>query len=208
MKSNRIKIFVEGIADKKFIYDYIEYLDIPSFEYIDIIDCNGWTSIKEEHILNQLVKNTDENGINLVIFDADKDFEKRKQELLYIKNKNNVDFNLFLLPNNSDDGTLETLLMNIINPNNEAILDCWQRYEQCLKSKSLIIGKELTLPAIKTKVYAYLEALLDDTKKGKEGIKESKRDYKNTNLWKLDSQYILPLKEFLLSNTTLPPTNL
>ncbi len=31
MKSNRIKIFVEGIADKKFIYDYIEYLDIPSF---------------------------------------------------------------------------------------------------------------------------------------------------------------------------------
>ena len=154
------------------------------------------------------MRNTDENGINLVIFDADKDFEKRKQELLDIKNKNNVDFYLFLLPNNSDNGTLETLLMNIINPNNEAILECWQRYEQCLKSKSSIIGKELTLPAIKTKVYAYLEALLDDTKKGKEGIKESKRYYKNTNLWKLDSQYILPLKEFLLSNTTLPPTNL
>ena len=55
----------------------------------------------------------------------------------------------------------------------------------------------LTVPAKKTKIYGYLEALLGASNKEKEKIKDKKRDYKNTKHWNLDSVYLNPLKEFL-----------
>jgi hypothetical protein len=62
------------------------------------------------------------------------------------------------------------------------------------------MGKELTIPAKKTKIYAYLEVLLGVTKKEKEKIKERERDYKNKGHWNLDSDFLIPLKEFLLKH--------
>ena len=114
--------------------------------------------------------------------------------------RNDLDFELFLLPNNQDAGALEDLLENIINPNNRPILDCWEDYEKEL-IKLDITGRTpppLTTPAKKTKIYGYLEALL--FKGQKEQIKEKKRDYENTQHWNLDAEYLEPLKEFLQFN--------
>mgnify|MGYP003296751608 FL=1 len=44
-----------------------------------------------------------------------------------------------------------------------------------------------TIPAKKTKIYGYLEALLGGSKKEKKMIKEKKRDYKNALHWDLDT---------------------
>ncbi|MDR3341410.1 MAG: hypothetical protein LBT14_01245 [Treponema sp.] len=52
----------------------------------------------------------------------------------------------------------------------------------------------------KTKIYAYLEVLLGETKKEKEKIKERERDYKNNEHWNLDSEFLVPLKNFLMKN--------
>jgi hypothetical protein len=54
------------------------------------------------------------------------------------------------------------------------------------------------LPNKKAMIYAYCEAILPY--KEKEKVKENKRDYLNTELWKIDTDYLLPLKTFIEDN--------
>ena len=142
---------------------------------------------------------TANGGVNLVILDADKDIETRRAEILEWKRLNDLEFELFLLPNNNDAGALEDMLENIINPNNRPIFDCWEGYEKELV-KLDIPGRTpppLTTPAKKTKIYGYLEALLGPTKDEKELIKERNRKYDNAMHWNLDAEYLEGLKGFL-----------
>jgi predicted ATP-dependent endonuclease of OLD family len=155
-----IKIFVEGIADEKFLSDYIEHI-LPELAIKDynIISAEGWGINKRVRQIMQW--NTDEGGVNLVVFDADSNIEGKKKEIEKWKRDFNLSFELFLFPNNKGKGTLENLLEEIIPEQNRPILDCWEGYEKCLKSKT-IKGREnpLTTPAKKTKIYGYLEALI------------------------------------------------
>ena len=205
-----VKVFVEGIADKKFLKDYIRHIfsehEVSNF---DVIETGGWTNMysqkgKGENIRNQMKHNTDNDGVNLLIFDADDDFVTRKKEVEQWKKDGTLNFELFLLPNNNDIGELEDLLEKIIIDNNQPILDCWKRYEICLQGyASEQVGKKLTTPAKKTKIYGYLEALLGESKSEKKKIKEENRDYKNTAHWNLDSDYLKPLKDFLENQAIL-----
>ena len=143
--------------------------------------------------------NTANGGINIVIIDADTDIEARRADVLSWKQQHELEFELFLLPNNQDAGALEDLLENIINPNNHPIMDCWEDYEKELV-KLDILGRTpppLTTPAKKTKIYGYLEALLGTSKHEKELIKEKERDYENAQHWNLNAEYLGPLREFL-----------
>ena len=54
-----------------------------------------------------------------------------------------------------------------------------------------------TLPAKKTRIYAYLEALLGASNSEKEKIKEKNRDYKNKDHWDLQAQALSGLTAFL-----------
>ena len=83
----------------------------------------GYKKLSDEINIREMRINSDQGGVNLVIFDADKDVEARRKELEAIKEQYNVNFELFLLPNNKDKGALEDLLENIINPNNRPIFD-------------------------------------------------------------------------------------
>ena len=78
------------------------------------------------------------------------------------------------------------------------MFDCWNDYEESLK-KIKIPGRNipLTIPARKTKIYAYLEVLLGQSKKQKKLIKEMNRDYQNINHWDLNTPYLKDLKVFL-----------
>ena len=146
-------------------------------------------------------QNADLGGVNLVIFDADEDIETRRAELLAIKDEFGVEFELFLLPNDKDAGTLEDLLENIINPNNQSVMDCWATYEGELEKVRIPTKTPptLTIPAKKTKIYAYLETLLGKSKNQKKLIKDANRNYENIQHWNLDTEYMEPLKEFLLN---------
>ena len=167
-------------------------------------DTGGYQKLKYEDAIGVMRQNTDMGGINLVIFDADEDTESRRAELLAIKEEFGVEFELFLLPNNKDVGALEDLLENIINPNNQPVMDCWQTYEGEL-AKVRIPTKTpptLTIPAKKTKIYAYLETLFGTSKTQKKLIKDANRNYENTQHWNLDAEYLEPLKGFLYGNLT------
>ena len=195
----KIKIFVEGIAVKKFIADYVFKLFGIKLSSNDIVGLGGWNGIEKEK--KQFVINSGpdkDEGINLLILDADDDknnggFEKRKQEIIEIKGSLGIEFELFLFPNNIDDGDLETLLSNIINPKNKEIFDCWKSFEECITK----INKSYTIPARKTKIYAYLEVLHGNTNKEKDLIKDPNRNFLNTDHWNLDDDHLIPLKTFL-----------
>jgi len=206
----RIRIFVEGDADKKFISDYYHHLFLEKAPQYSINHTGelkgdrtgGYKKLSDEINIREMRINADQGGVNLVIFDADKDTEARRKELLAIQEKYGVEFELFLLPNNQDKGALEDLLENIINPNNRPIFDCWENYEKELVTLD-IPGRTpppLTTPAKKTKIYGYLEALLGESNTQKELIKEVNRNYENTLHWSLDAEYLEPLKEFLKRN--------
>lgn len=192
-------IFVEGVADARFIKQYIGHLygDVVDDERLVIL--KGWDNLKTEATAIRMHSMSANGGVNLVIVDTDKDFQIRKDEIAKWQQANKVQFELFLLPNNHDAGTLEDLLENIINQNNRPIFDCWEHYEQELV-KLDIPGRTpppLTTPAKKTKIYGYLEALLGETKSQKELIKEANRNYENPQHWNLDAEYLKPLKCFL-----------
>lgn len=52
----------------------------------------------------------------------------------------------------------------------------------------------------KTKIYAYLETLLDKSKSQKKLIKDANRNYENIQHWNLEAQYLELLKVFLNDN--------
>ena len=192
-------IFVEGIADEVFFKQYLHHLFGITVPANRIQKLDGWTNLKGLTWQPRMRTNTANGGTNIVIIDADTDIEARRADILSWKQQHELEFELFLLPNNQDAGALEDLLENIINPNNRPIMDCWEDYEKELV-KLDIPGRTpppLTTPAKKTKIYGYLEALLGTTKREKELIKEKERNYENTQHWNLDAEYLEPLKEFL-----------
>ena len=197
--SQRVKIFVEGIADKTFLRQYIDHEFDIQFTCDDVITTDGWQDIKSNAIVNQLKKNTADGGVNLVIFDADADLESRKAELEKIKQEKGIDFDLFLMPDNQSTGALEDLLEQIINPDNQCVIDCWHRYEDDLKGQTIAWKTPTTptSPAKKSMIYGYLEALLGTSKSQKDMIKEKNRNYADTNHWNLASEALQPLKTFL-----------
>ena len=218
---NNVQIFVEGIADQKFFQDLIhEWYGIKltkgkfadknvRIELGDIFDMGGRDSFDDPirmRFLDPIIETLQiEEVPMLVIFDADVYSENQPVVDDFCANRG---FQYFLLPYNGthpepvkNDGDLETLLQEIICSDNQVILDCWQAYEQCLtdmSAKTTESGK-FTSPARKTKIYAYLEALVGKTKKEKARIKEENRDYRNANHWNLDPTHpaLQPLKEFL-----------
>ena len=164
---SKVQIFVEGIADQKFLQDLIEEwygvkLTIGNLSKTgNILETQGKDVFKTEDKLKKLTQIFKLNRLsevqNLVIFDAD--------TYAYISSINEAqNFDFFLFPNNESDGDLETLLENIINPKNRAIFDCWQSYEECLSPK-------FTTSARRTKIYGYLEAILGESKSQKEQIR-------------------------------------
>lgn len=202
MSEKYYTLYVEGIADVVFFKQYIQHclgIAVPDER---IVNLEGWTNLKGISALQRMRSTTDNGGVNLVILDADTDIEARRNDVLAWKQQNDVDFELFLLPNNKDAGALEDLLENIINPNNQPIFDCWEHYEQELVQLD-IPGRTpppLTTPAKKTKIYGYLEALLGETRSQKELIKEANRNYETPQHWNLDAVYLESLRLFLENN--------
>ena len=200
-------IIVEGEADKKFFENYYHHLFHEKAPSGSIMhpgkddDTGGYTKLRKEDAINALKQNTDAGGKNLVIFDAD-DCESRREELLAIQEEFGVEFELFLLPNNKDAGEFEDMLEQIINPDNQPVMDCWATYEGELEKVRIPTKTPptLTIPAKKTKIYAYLETLLGKSRSQKKLIKDPNRNYENTQHWNLDAEYLEPLKEFLMTH--------
>lgn len=199
-------IVVEGVSDQRLIEQYCSVLksagQINTDVEIEVQRVGGWTTIDSpsgEVYRNNMKRNS--SGKNLIIFDADTDPVQRKSDILAWKQKYDIDFDLFLFPNNSDSGTVETLLEGVINPANQCVIDCWHEYERKLEKQQIAwkTPTQPTCPSEKSKIYGYLEALVGTTKSEKEKIKDNNRDFTIPEHWDLNANAILPLKEFLIA---------
>lgn len=83
----------------------------------------------------------------LLIVDADESYENRRIEVKKLIDTKNINF--FIMPNNRDNGDMETLLLSTIK--NNSVSECFNEYISCLESKDI----ETTKINNKAKLYAY-----------------------------------------------------
>ncbi len=213
MADKEILIFVEGPSDKVFLEVYLYFLEDLPIKNFKVKDVKGKDNLSKRLLEIEKYDKT------LIIFDADKDYESNKKEILKVVSKTKQTISeeqIFLFPNNQDDGDLETLLLEIAK--HDEFLKCFEGYLECIKSKEYYKPiKNIR----KSKWYAYLEALgLEkffqytwDTKKknnkkkliidDKDGdeieIKDQyKGDYEELKkVLDLNSKSLIPLKNFL-----------
>ena len=136
-----------------------------------------------------------ESGKVIIIFDADSlgnngGYETRKKEIEEVLGENNAQAELFLFPNNEEDGDFETLLEHLIQKEKHTqMLDCYADYETCL-------GNDYVHPNLKGKIFTYISAMkMSSSKRRKLGNGEWMFD--NAEYWSLESDYLKPLKAFL-----------
>ena len=181
-------------------------IDIPNFIQ------NGGNGLNDSTI-EQIRKCLDNGEKVCIIFDADKSYTKSfndiKNKLKENKEKfkDSVDkIDIFLFPNNKDDGEgngeLEDLLLKVAKK--PYFIECFKRYETCIKSKNGNIFK-------KSKMYAYKEATglekclkkLKDDKPSKDFLKIKKNIFKK--YFDFNSLELKPLKIFLYKNLKTQP---
>ncbi|WRE23798.1 hypothetical protein KVC47_01795 [Helicobacter pylori] len=216
MTSKEILIFVEGPSDRFFLEIYLLYLYFQ--ERFPIKNFKVQNIDGKDNLFKRLFE-IEKYDKTLIIFDADKDYESNKKEILKVVSKTKQTISeeqIFLFPNNQDDGDLEILLLKIAN--HKEFINCFESYLDCIKKKE---HYKPIKNIRKSKWYAYLEALgLEkffqytwDTKKknnkkkliidDKDGdeieIKDQyKGDYeKLKEVIDFNSKSLIPLKNFL-----------
>ncbi|GAA8152468.1 hypothetical protein HpDR142_02450 [Helicobacter pylori] len=171
--SKKTLIYTEGESDKNFLswcLDVWKNEDHFDQAHFDIIHVEGKDKLFSDEFckrIENILKNKNQEYRQVcIIFDAD--IKKENQEsdagfnnkLKHIREKfkeKGTDFpkeQIFLFPNNQDDGDLETLLLEIAK--HDEFLKCFESYLECIKSKE---HYKPIKKIRKSKWHAYLEAL-------------------------------------------------
>ncbi|WP_367764537.1 DUF3226 domain-containing protein, partial [Helicobacter pylori] len=149
MADKEILIFVEGPSDKVFLEVYLYFLEDLPIKNFKV------QNIKGKDNLSKRLLEIEKYDKTLIIFDADKDYESNKKEILKVVSKTKQTISeeqIFLFPNNQDDGDLETLLLEIAK--HDEFLKCFEGYLECIKSKE---HYKPIRNIRKNMLYAYLE---------------------------------------------------
>lgn len=195
MADKEILIFVEGPSDKVFLEAYLYFLEDIPIKNFKVKDVTGKDNLSTKRLLE--IEKYDKT---LIIFDADKDYESNKKEILKVVSKTKQTISeeqIFLFPNNQDDGDLETLLLEIAKY--DEFLKCFEGYLECIKNKE---HYKPIKNIRKNMLYAYLEVFgLENLTKtdGKDKIKEKhKEEYeKLKEVIDFSLNSLNPLKNFL-----------
>ena len=89
---DRFLVVVEGLADETFIRQYLHHLFGQEAPKDYILRVNGKDNLQSASAINRMRSMTDQGGINLVIFDADDDFEARRASILQWKEEKGLEF--------------------------------------------------------------------------------------------------------------------
>ena len=153
-----IRIFCEGISDQRFLRDFLKVhyginISDEDLKKNKIIENMGsWNKLTS---LDLKIKESYSDYTSLVFLDADDEKVTDKPgfdatvkfvtELMTAWNW--AKYDIFVLPNHQDKGTVEDLLENVINKKHSQIFECWNEFENCLSK-----NKSFTIPAKKSKI--------------------------------------------------------
>ncbi|GAA6930010.1 hypothetical protein HpHUE38_05460 [Helicobacter pylori] len=212
--SKKILIYTEGKSDRNFLGWYLNFLKCK--DRFDIFDIEGKDKLilgEFPEIIEKILKNKHQTYKQVcIIFDADKKesqeidagFDNKLKHICKELKEKGIDFpreQIFLFPNNQDDGDLEDLLLGIAK--HKEFINCFESYLDCIKKKE---HYKPIKNIRKNMLYAYLEALgLENlyTKKNIFDIEgkvknECKEKYeKLKEVIDFDSKSLVPLKNFL-----------
>lgn len=187
-----------------FIEQYIQHLCKGyNPEDVDIVHVGGKDKLRMFD--NQMKDYTRQGDTNIVIFDADYistggGLKKRIADFECLKQEMGVDFDYFLFPNNWDEGTFETLLLQIINKDHAGIIDCFSRYENCVEAQNKLKGGDCyEMPNTKAKIYSYITSF-KMSNADKSSVKIGNWKFYSSVFWNLDDSYLEPLKNFLIKH--------
>ncbi|WQT12637.1 hypothetical protein E5A83_01810 [Helicobacter pylori] len=209
-------MYTEGKSDKNFLSWCLDVWEYQA--HFDIIHVEGKDQLFSDGLcknIKSILNNEDHRYKQVcIIFDADIKEESQESDagfnnkLKHIREKfkeKGIDFpkeQIFLFPNNQDDGDLETLLLKIAK--HDEFLKCFEGYLECIKSKE---HYKPIKNIRKSKWYAYLEALgLENLTKTNIGVfddkgkikEEHKEEYeKLKEVIDFNSKSLIPLKDFL-----------
>ncbi|WRA44351.1 hypothetical protein KVL46_01830 [Helicobacter pylori] len=209
-------MYTEGKSDKNFLSWCLDVWEYQA--HFDIIHVEGKNNLFSDGLCKNIksILNNENHRYKQVciIFDADIKEESQESDagfnnkLKHIREKfkeKGIDFpkeQIFLFPNNQDDGDLETLLLKIAK--HDEFLKCFEGYLECIKSKE---HYKPIKNIRKNMLYAYLEALgLENLTKtnigvfdGKGKIKEEHQEEyeKLKEVIDFNSNSLISLKNFL-----------
>lgn len=191
---NLHKIFVEGLTDQDLIEKILELkygIAFPQNSVVlndAVINCKGWTNLENQKLLGDKFR-IENGGKNLIIFDADSSqnlggFSRRKQELKNIADRLNVKFEIFLFPNNTEDGDLEDFYCSCFKTEMKFFETCWNNMIDCFKQNNEQ-HLNLNIPKSSGKVFSYMD-LFKDQKQEEYKNSKGKRNYFDKGLWEFD----------------------
>lgn len=191
------RIYLETQKEQTSEYCFIKSiinncLEIDDSQF-EIVPVNGKDNLR--NVATKLIETSLEGGRNVIIFDADNPakgggFVARKEFIETFLHTGDIDAEVFLFPNNQDDGDFETLLLRIVQRDKHALFfDCYEDYEKCL-------GEEYEHPNLKGKIFTYVSA---QKMTGPQRKKLGQGDwmFDNPEIWDLGSSNLQPLIEFL-----------
>lgn len=204
-----VKIFIEGkgknVPESDFLLAILNHIGIAPERY-ECVHVGGYTNLmdsKEMPFRGILQANSDSGGKNLVIFDADSrnnggGFAVRCSELVRQRDALGLDFELFLWPDNRNDGDVEVLMESIARTDlYPEFFCCFSKYERCMLQRKNAKGEPFySTPNRKGKLHTYFNALpISKNKKRKFG--SGQWCWSDPEIWNLDSEALNPIKEFL-----------
>lgn len=106
-----------------------------------------------------------------------------------------IEFELFLWPNNHADGDFETLLLNLTQPKHHGLIDCYRRYEKGIKRLNKKRVRYMTQER-KGCIYNYI-ASMKKSRTENERFKQGCWNFNNPEYWNLENEHVQPLARFL-----------
>lgn len=195
-KSNKTPeaCFVKALVKKHFPLA----IDGQDYKFIYV---NGKDNLP--NVAPEMLTNTADGGVNLVIFDADTPeneggFEPRQKQLLDKKAEMGISFDLFLYPSDGEDGDVEVLMERIARKDKHArFFSCFQKYEECISQAKDSDGKPCyKTPNRKGKLHTYINSMYLSNSQMRD-LGSGQWLFDNIDYWDLNSDALHPLISFL-----------
>lgn len=183
----------KNVPETHFLESYIEHIGLNDISIIPI-DGKGNLSFTCQKIIDDLA----EGNKPVILFDADGKWNNGGYKVTMdvindtIRNNGiNEKLDVFLWPNNRDDGDLEMMLENIVQRDKHKLFfDCFNDYEIC-------VSKQYDIPNRKGKFHTFMNSHKELSSEIKKKFGKGKWLFSNKNYWNWDAPYLTPLCDFL-----------
>lgn len=195
MKYVYIEAHDEKTPEYVFLCTFLEHYGIDG---VTIVPINGKDNLK--NLKPKMMQNQLEGDTVCVLFDADEaanggGYAVRKEAINKTLEQMGIrDVDVFLWPNNHDDGDFEMMLEHIVKrEEHQVFFDCFGDYEKCVASK-------YKTPNRKSKFHTFISSQKDLNKKQRDKLGSGNWLFDDPKFWDIDSEYLEGLKEFLRSS--------